>query len=143
MITFPQNRNQRVTPGIAEASSEGFPGGSVVKKPPANEGDCGFDPWVGKTPQRRKQQPTPVFLPGKSHGQRSLAGYSPWGRKRAGHDLATKLTRSPLVHSPRTPWPASGPTGHSLERFLCKSGRCKSRGPGTTKSPTSPFTILA
>ena len=36
-----------------------------------------FDPWVEKIPWRRKQQPTPVFLPGKSHGQRSLAGYSP------------------------------------------------------------------
>ncbi|CAI9166511.1 unnamed protein product [Rangifer tarandus platyrhynchus] len=40
-----------------------------------------FDPWVGKIPWRRKWQPTPVFLPGKSHGQRSLVGYSPWGRK--------------------------------------------------------------
>ena len=39
-----------------------------------------FDPWVGKIPWR-KWQPTPVFLPGKSHGQRSLAGYSPWGCK--------------------------------------------------------------
>jgi len=34
-----------------------------------------FDPWVGKIPGRRKWQPTPVFLPGESHGQRSLAGY--------------------------------------------------------------------
>ena len=41
----------------------------------------GFDPWVRKIPWRRKWQPTPVFLPGKSHGQRSLAGYSPWGHK--------------------------------------------------------------
>ena len=40
-----------------------------------------FNSWVGKVPWRRKWQPTPVFLPGKSHGQRSLAGYSPWGRK--------------------------------------------------------------
>ena len=40
-----------------------------------------FDLWVGKTPWRRKWQPTPVFLPGKSHGQRSLAGYSPLGCK--------------------------------------------------------------
>ena len=39
-----------------------------------------FDPWVGKIPWRRKWQPTPGFLPGESHGQRSLAGYSPWGR---------------------------------------------------------------
>ena len=38
-----------------------------------------FDPWVRKTPWRRKWQPTPVFLPGESHGQRSLAGYNPWG----------------------------------------------------------------
>ena len=41
----------------------------------------GFDHWVGKIPQRRKWQPTPVFLPGKSHGQRSLGGFRPWGRK--------------------------------------------------------------
>ena len=38
-----------------------------------------FDPWVGKIPWSRKWQPTPVFLPGKSHGQRSLVGCSPWG----------------------------------------------------------------
>jgi len=37
----------------------------------------GFDLWVEKIPWRRKWQPTPVFLPGKSHGQRSLVGYSP------------------------------------------------------------------
>ena len=42
---------------------------------------CGFDPWVGKTPWRRAWQPTLGFLPGKSHGQRSLEGYSPWGHK--------------------------------------------------------------
>ena len=41
----------------------------------------GFDSWVGKIPWRKAWQPTLVFLPGKSHGQRSLAGYSPWGCK--------------------------------------------------------------
>ena len=41
----------------------------------------GFNPWVRKIPWRRKWQPTLVFLPGKSHGQRRLEGYSPWGRK--------------------------------------------------------------
>ena len=41
----------------------------------------GFHPWVRKIPWRRKWQPTPVFLPAKSHGQRSLVGYSPWGCK--------------------------------------------------------------
>ena len=40
-----------------------------------------FDSWVGKIPWQRAWQPTPVFLPGESHGQRSLAGYSPWGHK--------------------------------------------------------------
>ena len=47
----------------------------------------GFHPWAGKIPWSRKWQPTPVFLPGKSHGQRSPAGYSPWGR-RVRHDWA-------------------------------------------------------
>ena len=42
---------------------------------------CGFDPWVRKAPWSRKWQPTPVFLPGKFHGQRSLAGYNPWCHK--------------------------------------------------------------
>ena len=48
-----------------------------------NTGDAGsrFSTWVGNIPWRRAWQPTPVFLLGESHGQRSLAGYSPWGRK--------------------------------------------------------------
>ena len=61
----------------------GFPGGSVVKNPPTfrSHRRCRFNPWVRKIPSRRKWQPTPVFLPGEFHGQRSLADYSPWGRK--------------------------------------------------------------
>ena len=51
---------------------------------------CRFNPWVGKIPWRRKWQPTPIFLSRKSHGQRSLVGYSPWGYKRVGHNLSTK-----------------------------------------------------
>ena len=56
----------------------------VVKNPPVNAGGmiCAFDPWVRKIPWRRKWQPSPVFLPGKSHGQRSLVGYSPQGCKK-------------------------------------------------------------
>ena len=51
----------------------------------------GFDPWAGKSPWRGKRQPTPVFLPGKSHEQRNLAGPGgPWGCKRVGYGLATK-----------------------------------------------------
>ena len=56
---------------------------------------CGFNPWVGKMPWRRKWLPTPVFLPEKSHGQRSLAGYSPWGCKRVRYDLATEQKYGP------------------------------------------------
>ena len=59
----------------------GFPGGSVLKNLPANVGDIGdtdFIPGSGKIPWRRARQPTPVFLPGESHGQGSLAGYSAW-----------------------------------------------------------------
>jgi len=57
----------------------------VIKNLPAHaEGRYkrpGFDPWVGKIPWRRAWQPTPVFLPGKSPGQRSLVGYGSWGCK--------------------------------------------------------------
>ena len=55
---------------------------------------CKFDPWARKIPWRRKWQPTPVFLPGKSHGQRNLVGYSPWGCKRVERDLATKINNN-------------------------------------------------
>ena len=56
----------------------------VVKNLLANAEDkrCRFDPWFGKIPWRRKWQPTLVFLPGESHEQRSLVGYSPWDRVR-------------------------------------------------------------
>ena len=51
-----------------------------VKNPPATVGKrCGFEPWVGKIPWRKKWQPTPVLLPGEFPGQRSLEGYRPWG----------------------------------------------------------------
>ena len=43
--------------------------------------EMGFEPWVGKIPCRKAWQPTLVFLPGESHGQRSLVTYSPWGHK--------------------------------------------------------------
>ena len=59
----------------------GFPGGSVVQNPSANARDEGWIPGVRKLPWRRKWQPIPVCLPGKSHGQRNLVGYSSWGRR--------------------------------------------------------------
>ena len=60
-----------------------------VKNPPA-VGETGFDPWVRKIPWRRAWQPTPVLLPGESHGQRSLAGCSPWGGTKS--DMTERLS---------------------------------------------------
>ena len=51
---------------------------------------CGFDPWTGQIPWRRKWQPTPVFLPGKSHEQRRLGRLQSMGSQRVRRDLATK-----------------------------------------------------
>ena len=55
-----------------------MPGDSGIKNSPVNLGDLGLIPGSGKIPWRRKWQPTSIFLPEESHGQRSLAGYSPW-----------------------------------------------------------------
>ena len=79
-----------------------FPGGSVVKNPSAKQETQETQaPSVGrKIPWRRKWQPTPVFLPGESHGQRSLAGYSPRGHKEsdmAEHACAEVLCLSASV----------------------------------------------
>ena len=54
-----------------------------------------FDPWVGKIPWRREWLPTPVFLPGESHGQRSLVDYSPWNCTES--DMTEKLTQQQKV----------------------------------------------
>ena len=66
----------------------------VVKNPPANAGDIRDPrvhsiPGLGIFPQRRAWQSTPVFLPGASHGQRSLVGYTPEGHKELGRTEAT------------------------------------------------------
>ena len=78
-------------------------------------GRPGFDPWVGKIFWRRKWQPTPVLLPGKSHGQRSLVGYSPWSRKESDmtsdftftfhfHALEKEMATHSSVLAWRIPW---------------------------------------
>ena len=72
-------------------------GGSDSKMSAFSAGGPGFDPWVAKTPWRRKWQPTPVLLPGKFHGWRSLVGYSPWDLKRVWHDWSTLLSHSDIV----------------------------------------------
>ena len=61
------------------SAAEGFPSGSGDKESACNVGDLGSIPWVGKIPWRQEWLPTPVFLPGESHEQGSLAGYSSWG----------------------------------------------------------------
>ena len=60
---------------------KGFPGGSDSKESACQCRRCRFYPWVRKIPWRRAWKPTPVLLPGESHGQRSLVGYSPRGPK--------------------------------------------------------------
>ena len=70
----------------------------MVKTPPANAGDVRdgqFHPWVGKIPRRQKWKPTPVFLPGKSHGQRSLVGYRSGGSKESD---TTEVTQHSTQH---------------------------------------------
>ena len=65
----------------------GFPGASDGKDSLAAQ-----DPWVGKIPWRRKWPPTPVISTGEFHGQRNLAGYSPWGCKESGMTEQLSLT---------------------------------------------------
>ena len=79
----------------------GFPGGSVVKNLLANAGDTGNSGSVSgqEDSWRSKWQPTPVFLPGSCHGQRSPAGYSPWRGKRS--DATSRLSTSTLGFASR------------------------------------------
>ena len=74
----------------------------MIRKQPAMQVTCRkprFDPWVGKIPRRREWQPTTVFLPGKSHVQRSLVGYSPWGRTDSDTTERLILSLSPSLLS--------------------------------------------
>ena len=74
-----------------------FPGSTSAKEPACQCRRCKrcwFNPWVRNIPWRRTWQPTPVILLGKSYGQRSLAGYSPWGLKEL--DMTERLI---LTHS--------------------------------------------
>ena len=71
--------------------TQGFPGSASGKEPACQCRGCkrlGFHPWIGKIPWRR-HDPTPVFLPGEAHGQRSLVGYIPWGHKESNMTEAT------------------------------------------------------
>ena len=94
-----------------DTGPKGFPGGTRGKEPAyqcRRRKRQEFDPWVGKIPWNKAWQPTPVFLPEKSHGQRSLTGYSPRGHKESGTTERlnwTELKRcgfSPLIG--KIPW---------------------------------------
>ena len=76
---------------ISLKGNGGVSGGSVVKNPPAKQ-KTQVQTLGREIPWRRKWQPSPVFLPGEFHGQRSLAGYSPWGHK--GSDTTEQLNSS-------------------------------------------------
>ena len=70
----------------------GLPGGDGGKGPACHCRSCRgcrFSPRVERVPWGRRWPPAPVLLPGNPHGRRGLAGYSSWGQKRVGHDLAT------------------------------------------------------
>ena len=80
---------------LGPTSSLGFPGGSVVKNPPANAGDTGDMSWtsgLGRSSGGGHGNLLQYFCVGNSHGQRSLAGYSPWGCKES--DTTAQLTLS-------------------------------------------------
>ena len=74
-----QSNNRNVL--VSKNRVMNFPGGSEIKNLPANAGDAGSIPGLGRFPWRRKWHPTPGFLPGESHGQKSLEGYSLRGCK--------------------------------------------------------------
>ena len=82
---------------------EGFPGGTSGKEPACQCRRCKrhrFNPWVGTISWRRKWQPTPVFLPEKSHGQRGMVGYSPYGHKESTRlSKHAKIRRRWMIHS--------------------------------------------
>ena len=58
----------------------------MVKNPPVKKVDAGSIPGSGRSPREGNGNLTPVFLPGEFHGKASLVGYSPWGRRRVGHN---------------------------------------------------------
>ena len=88
----------------------------VAQNLPAMQ-ETGLNPWVRKIPWRREWQSTPVFLPGKSHRQRSLAGYSPWGRKKS--DTTKRLTH--LLSTGCDQWLCWGKSWMDLEECKLKT----------------------
>ena len=111
-----------------------FPGDSVAKNLQSRRSR--FDPWIRKIPWRWEWQPNPVFLPGKSHGQRSLEGYSPWSHKESDTtehthththllNVSVKFVTALLLFDvlafwPHGMWDLSSPTRNQLSPFALK-----------------------
>ena len=137
-----------------------FPGGSEVKSICLQCGRPGFNPWVGKISWRRKWQSTPVFLPGESHGRRSLVGYSPRARKESDtterlcfaccclygivglntcinanyHQMAIAATASQALVGNSGSWAAGGGTGLNQGRGVaCPWRICLDQGTGASR----------
>ena len=91
-----------------------FDGGSAGEESDLQGRRFRLDPYVGKSPWRRKWQPTPVFLPGKCHRERSLTGYSSCSHKRVRQDLVTKTTVKMHLHA-----------AHIFKTILCGSDNIK------------------
>ena len=120
------------------AVPSGFPGGASGKESACQFSRCrrcGFDPWNGKIPWRRKWQPPAVFLPGKSHGQRSLAGFSALGQTWPS-DWTTAVPSCWMQHGQRDgqrafPWLQPLSQGFPVFRVLAQDahgsrpGECK------------------
>ena len=80
-----------------EKKKDSFSSNSEVKNLLANAGDSGLIPGSGRFPGRREGEPSLVFLPGKSHKQRSLVGYSAWDHKRVRHNLANNNNQESML----------------------------------------------
>ena len=140
----------------------GFPDGSVVKNPPTNAGntgDMGLIPGSGRFPQRRKWQPTPVFLPGESHGHTSLVGCSLWVTKsrtwvsRHAQRKETEVEGGKVgcLRSSCNQGRCSGPLARAMRQHeerkeysspLCVLGRAGGGGAGITVGPLSQQDVL-
>ena len=108
-------------------TQQSFPGGASGKEPAyqyRRHKRRGFNPCIRKIPRRRAWQPTPVFLPGESHGQRSLTGYSPKGCKEL--DM-TEATQHACTNAHRLNNPREQHEGGLTECF-CKSKLCRGCG---------------
>ena len=124
---------------VVSYPSGNFPGGSDGKASAYNVGDLGSIPWLGRSPWRRKWQPTPVLLPGKSRGRRNLVGYSPWGRKESDMTENFTFTFKSVVESPWCGGNLQNPHGYNLPADGCS----RALHPALSVAASEPGDLLA